>query len=417
VRLRGKHLVAFLCAIVIALVAYGIVRSHWLSTSGSKDFLDEARRLADQAPPAQDRGTQPPVTGEASDVPQMVVEPTGLLDVGVIPNEGIFHCEIKVHNRGGALLEITRVSSTCGCTHASIDQAAKKIPPGGASTINIAIDPARIHGFESNKTVTIMSNDPKNARADVAVLAKIDPEFQIDPPELDLGEVPKGTPCERTILFRQLADEPITIAEVTQEDQRNSFVISFEKRPETEWVTPGKAEYLIAVKVDEEASPGSLNTSLTIASTCKRLQKFRYPVKGVVTSFYKVDPQVVFLVRDPSPKKTETSKTITITADRPFEIADLRPSLDGLLAVARPGTVPNSAAIELTLKPDVGAPGRRNATLAFTIKSGQEALKERVNVRIMSPQFSAPPARLPSAPRPSPAQRKETPLPEKPPTG
>lgn len=416
-KLRGKHLVTFLLAIVAGLVTYGIVKFHWSSASKPNDFLDEARRLADQASPAQDRGTQPPLTGQASGVPEMVVEPTGQLDVGVIPNEGIFHCEIKVYNRGGGLLELTRVSSTCGCTHASIDQAAKKIPPGGASTVNIAIDPARIHGFESNKTVTIMSNDPKNARADIAVLAKIDPEFQIDPPELDFGEVPKGASCERTILFRQLTDEPIIIAEVTQEDQRDNFVVSFDKRPETEWVAPGKTEYLITVRVDEETSPGSLNGSLTIASTCKRLPKFRYPVKGAVTSFYKVDPQAVFLVSDPGSKKTETSKTITITADRPFEITDLRPSSDELLAVAKPGAVPNSAAIELNLKPDVGVPGKHNATLAFTIKSGQEALKERVNVRILSPQLSAPPTRLPSGPRPSPAQRKDAPPPEKPPTG
>jgi len=400
-RIRRKQVVALTLAMVAVLAVYGIVRSSTSRDARPKDFLEEVHELAKKSAPTEGRGTLPPIFGDASEVPKAEVEPTGTLDFGVIPREGFTYGEIKIHNRGGARLTVSQVSSACmACTYVSMDEPAKLIPPGGTSIIKVRVDPRHIPGFESSKTITIMCDDPKNAKIEVIAKAKVDPEFQVEPPQIDFGEIRKGTPSEKTIVLRQVSNEPIEVTNVGQSDQRNNLVLSFAKRPENEWAAPGMPEYLISVKLSDEISPGAFLETLVITSTCKRLPNFHYTVKGTVTSFYKLSSQVVVLSYGPSPGPKKTPNAITVSADRAIEILDIQPSLEEIIAVSKPGADPNTAIIEFALKPD-GKPGRRNGTVGFTVKSGEETLKERLEVRVFASRSSMPPLQLPAGQQPA----------------
>lgn len=363
------------------------------------DFLKEARALAEKATEAKETGALPPEQTDGSAVAVIEVDPPEVFDVGTIPREGIYTTEFKVYNRGKTNLEITRVQSACGCVKASLVDNKKVVPPGDHALISVKINPRAIHGFESRKSVTIYSTDPERSKVRIDVLAKIDPEFALEPPELDFGEVRKGTPIESAILFRQLQDEPIEIQELQQLFGGGDLEIAFEKRPESEWAKAGHVEYNIKVRLSEYLSPGTFNGRFSIRTNCKRISGFNYVVKAKIDSFYTMAPSRMLTVRTrPLPGRQETPARVSITADRPFEILDLTPSSDHLLVSLEPGTAPNSAFLKVSVNEGAN-PGHRNESIEFTIKTSEETLRERIPVRIIAMRApSSVPARAPRIP-------------------
>ena len=356
------------------------------ATPGAKTdaFLKEARQIAQEKPAAgaPETGLLPPAT-DSSNIPVIEADPPAL-DMGIISREGPSTGEIKIRNKGKATLEISKVLQSCGCAKASIDPNKRSVPPGGETVVTVTVDPKRIPSFESTKDVYVTSNDPKMPRLTVKVSAKIDPEFVVEPAELDFGDVPKGTVAEKTLVFRQLSDEPIEIQELGPPASKGTDLdLSFAKRPEAEWKAPNRPEYVITVRLPADLSPGKLSGSFAIQSTCKRLPSFPCKVNANVTAFYSIGPGKQLIVRSGlRPGQGGTSST-TITADRAFEIQDLQVSGEDLTVSSKPGTTPNSQVIEVALKAEAN-PGQRNEAVTFTIKSGDEVYKERVPVRVYS---------------------------------
>lgn len=396
-KLRGMHIVIFVVLVIVSLVVYGSLRS---------------RPPADQSAQSASlpKSTKPVEPVQTSPSASLVIEPAEKLDFGTIPREGPTMRQIKLHNRGTDFIEITKVHSSCGCTKVAILEAEKKIPPGGTSIVNVTADPKGIRRFVNKQTVTITSNDPLNPESRITVLARVDPEFELEPEDLDFGELQKGAPIERTILFRQLTDEPIEIKELVRTKPGNDITLSFAKRPENEWKTPGKNEYTITVKLAEDISPGEINDTMAILSTCKRLPSFTYGIKGKITAFYKVTPPRGVMLRSPAPDGSPSVGIATVIADRPFEVVDLKPTSDEVLVTPKPGSAPNSIALEISLKPDA-KPGRRNESIGFTVKSAEASLRDNLEVRIFVASSSEP-----NGPQPhQPIAQETRPQPPRPP--
>lgn len=396
-------------------------------------FIQEARKLSEKAPEAanNETGLLPPAAANPDMIPVIQVEPAAL-DMGVIARDGLATGEVKVHNTGKAPLEIGQISQSCGCTKGSIDPKKKTVPPGGESIVTVTVDPKRIGTFESTKDIYISSNDPKTPRLTVKVTAKIDPEFSVEPRDLNFGDVPKGTVAEKTILFRQLSDEPIEIKELKPMANRGmDMQLSFAKRPDAEWAAPNKPEYVITVRLPEDLSPGPLSGTFTIQSTCKRLPSYACAVKANITAFYNIGPSKQLILRSSVRPGQPSTASTTVSSDRPFEIQDLKVTGTGLTVSSKPGTAPNSQVIEVELKQDV-EPGQRSETVTFTVKAGDQAYKELMPVRVYAakplpqlgplaptaspaagaPQVNMPPAPAPATPQPNP---QPAPVPANPP--
>jgi len=396
-------------------------------------FIQEARKLSEKAPEAasNEAGLLPGAAANPDNVPVIQVEPAAL-DMGVVAREGLATGEVKIHNIGKTPLEINQISQSCGCTKGSIDPKRKTVPPGGETIVTVTVDPRRIASFESTKDIYISSNDPKTPRLTVKVTAKIDPEFSVDPKDLNFGDVPKGTVAEKTVLFRQLSDEPMEILELKPMANRGmDMQLSFAKRPEAEWAAPNRPEYVITVRLPEDLSPGPLSGTFAIQSTCKRLPSYACTVKANITAFYNIGPSKQLILRSSVRPGQPSTASTTVSSDRPFEIQDLQVTGTGLTVSSKPGTAPNSQVIEVALKQDV-EPGQRNETVTFTVKAGDEAYKERMPVRVYAakplrqlgplapksspaagaPQVNMPPAPAPATPQPKP---QPAPAPAKPP--
>jgi len=385
---------AIVYGLVLVIVAAGASVSCFKSepdtaktpapTPSEDKFIEEARALAEETPKTDAVGALPPLQGDQTDLPVAELDPPKVLDLGVIPSEGMSKGQIKILSKGKVDLEVTQVKSSCGCAKGVLDDNKKVVPPGDFATVTVTVDPRRISGFEARRSVTIFTTDPENPKTTVAILAKIDPEFEVEPNPVDFGEVKKGTPVTKTVLFRQLKDEPVEITGLQPYSHGDAVEVSFEKRPESEWKSPNRAEYIITVGLSEYASPGNFVGRFAIQTNCKRLKSYLCNVKGKIVSFYTLAPKGILTLRNiPGQTAKQPMATASISADRPFEILDLKASTEDIEVSTRPGTAPNSAFIDVALKPDI-KPGHRNENVTFTIKAGEDLLNERLQARILS---------------------------------
>ncbi len=95
-------------------------------------------------------------------------------DLGVITNGEIPTIEIPVRNLGSGDLIIEAVTTSCGCTSASI--TPEVIPPGGTGTLAIRYD-SGAHGPDEvgpvMRQIFIASNDPDEAEFEFRFTAEV----------------------------------------------------------------------------------------------------------------------------------------------------------------------------------------------------------------------------------------------------
>ncbi len=95
-------------------------------------------------------------------------------DLGVVTNGEIPTIEIPVRNLGNGDLVIEAVTTSCGCTSASI--TPEIIPPDGTGTLAIRYD-SGAHGPDEvgpvMRQIFIASNDPDNPEIEFRLLAEV----------------------------------------------------------------------------------------------------------------------------------------------------------------------------------------------------------------------------------------------------
>ena len=276
-------------------------------------------------------------------------------------------------------LEIRSVRASCGCTSAAI--ADRKIAPESETTLKITINPKKIYGFESKKSVTITSNDPENPRIKIDVLAKIDPEFEIVPNDINFGEVEKGTHAEANMIVRQLGEEPIDVLDAKEWGANEQLALSVSLLPEDKWAQPGHKEYVVNVVLSPDISPGSFQGRFKIHTSCKRMPYAACTAKATVKAFYQITPKSIVLHNRNRGIK-EHGAQMTLFGDRPFEVKNLGASDPAILLASRPGPKPNSVVIDMDLAEDA-KPGSRNEKISFQVAADGKVYEERVNIRTL----------------------------------
>ena len=104
--------------------------------------------------------------------PRIEVTPA-FYDFGDIPYEKVEY-NFSVNNKGRGILEITRISTSCGCTKGTIDK--ELISSGETANLLVSIDPNLMEEDIAGKierTVYIKSNDPDNPEIEIELRANI----------------------------------------------------------------------------------------------------------------------------------------------------------------------------------------------------------------------------------------------------
>ncbi len=90
-------------------------------------------------------------------------------DFGTIPNTEPVSQVFQVRSVGGEKLEITGVSTSCGCTTAEI--GSRSLSPGETTDLTVTYDPQAHDGAtgEFMRVVYVRSNDPETPEASLTV--------------------------------------------------------------------------------------------------------------------------------------------------------------------------------------------------------------------------------------------------------
>jgi hypothetical protein len=395
-RIRSNHVVVLTIVAISAFVLFVVLRSPIEAVPGDSpvpvdsqlasedDFLAEARSLSEKAPaPADPVGSLPGVDDDPAMVPVIAVETTQY-DIGVIPNEGLSYGTFVVANRGKAPLKISDIRTSCACTTGKVKRSDSMIPPGQSAEVEVTVDPRRIAGFHSHKTLTIFSNDPATPQVAVDVIAKVDPEFEVVPEEVDFGSVNKGEAASATIVVRQLRDKPVKLKDVEAfgSDSVKDVTYSFSERPRSAWTHLDKAEYEIQIALSPAVSPGAFARYFTISTNVDRLPSMRIPVKGTVNSFYAVVPQYPqrLMLQGASDSQRTYEGTARVSADRPIQIEDLEYDSAMLTVEVLPGGDERHLELHVQTAPGV-AKGRVEEEVGFKVRTEEGVYPDRIVAR------------------------------------
>jgi hypothetical protein len=98
-------------------------------------------------------------------------------DFGTVPNNRPVSEVFQVRNVGQGILEITGVSTSCGCTTAEVD--ARSLAPGEATGLTVTYDP-QVHDGETGeflRIVYVRSSDPDTPEASLTIrVTVVEPE-------------------------------------------------------------------------------------------------------------------------------------------------------------------------------------------------------------------------------------------------
>jgi len=375
--------------------------------AGPRAALRKARPGTESAPEA---------TPEASENvdpnaphPKIWVENT-TYDAGLISNSEPTVRKIPVFNKGTALLDISSVKASCGCVAAKIDKT--QVPPNESTELVVTMDPKRIGGFSSSKSITIYSNDIETPQLRMTVTCEIKPEFSMEPKDIDLGVVAKGDVAESQIVLRQLTDEALEVQSVEPWGDIDGLELSYEMVPESQWAQPGYREYVVKAKLSPEVSPGPFMGRFKIQTSLQRMRYITSFVKADVKAFYSINP-VNLVLHNQKVDSPRLSGVATISAETPFEVTDLAATNDALKTELRQGSAPNIWEIEVSVDPET-QPGSWNEKVTFKIKAGDKIYDERIYVRVLIRRtLPTPPEQAVAPPAiPKPGQLMPPPAPQ-----
>ena len=91
------------------------------------------------------------------------------LDFGTVPNTGPVSHEFQVRNVGRGPLEISGVSTSCGCTTAEVE--SRRLERGESTTLRVTFDP-QVHNGELGRflrLVYVRSDDPAMPEASLTI--------------------------------------------------------------------------------------------------------------------------------------------------------------------------------------------------------------------------------------------------------
>lgn len=119
-----------------------------------------------------------------------------LFDFGTVDQgQKVVHV-YKFSNVGDAPLEISDVTSSCGCTATIL--SSRRLAPGQAGEVRAEFDSEK-YLDQVQIFLHLFTNDPRRRQATVLLQGKVAAFVRTEPRELDLGLVPEGKPARGTL--------------------------------------------------------------------------------------------------------------------------------------------------------------------------------------------------------------------------
>ncbi len=303
--------------------------------------------------------------------------------------------DVVVKNVGTATLEITDVSSTCGCTVPT--RPKSPLAPGESSTMSISYDSARRVG-KANHTVTLITNDPTQRSIPIKLFGEVKPLYEVEPKEgLTFGQLYQKSSETREVTIVNRYTEPLRLQLKAGQDF-GPFDIALQE------LDAGQRYRLTAatrppLKVDRYQAMVALSTGFELVPEVK------VSLYGFVQPPASVRPNKLFLPRN-SVSEMKRVLHLTFAPDYPLELTSVRATHDAIRVEAEKVSVTGDARgasgtpiyqITVTLPPGEQIPPDSEPEVEITTNARDPEYQ-----RFVVPIRLVPPRGSPTRPAPTP---------------
>ena len=240
-------------------------------------------------------------------------------DFGIAgPGDRITHI-FKFTNTGSEPLQITRVSTSCGCTAALLSK--KEISPGSSGEIRTVFETKRFEG-EQETTITVHSNDPDDPKIELTIIGTIKRDVAVVPQGINFGDVEKGKAVTSRVRLLQLSQNKLVLHRIEVNEKYLNATTSRFREENSRGIN-------IDITLKSEAQVGALNEVITLHTNLKRRPRIDVPVWANILGRIQVQPEILSLgtiskggkISQPITVSSSNRKrfhVLKITCDLPF---------------------------------------------------------------------------------------------------
>lgn len=283
--------------------------------------------------------------------PQLVVEQP-VFDAENVSRGEKVTVEFLVENRGTANLEIREVRPSCGCTVASFDST---IPPGGKGKVVAALDTSDFDGAIS-KTVTVVSNDPKNPQLVLTIKAKIVTHVMAKPGRARFVYVQTLEPGTITqTLWAPDFQEEFRVVDVRSPYPFLKSAIREAAENERDPDGVGR-QWKVDLTIQPNADVGPLREYLVILTNHPQQKEVRIPISGFVRPLMHATPEELDLgeLTLSGSEPFETELVLVNFGNETIDVTSIESDRKGISAEARATELGRRFRILVRVTPEIG---------------------------------------------------------------
>jgi hypothetical protein len=296
--------------------------------------------------------------------------------------------DVTLKNVGSAPLEITDVSSSCGCTVPT--RPKSPLAPGESSTMTISYDSARRVG-PANQTVTVITNEPERTKVAIRLTGEVKALYDLQPQEgLVFGQLYRSSAEVRTVTITNKYPEPLHLSLPEQPDV-GPFTLELKE------VEPG-VRYALTATTKPPLKVDRFQGLVTVQTGIELVPEIRVPLYGFVQPPVSVRPSKLFLPKN-SVSEMKRVLQLSYARDYPVEIVSVQAMPASIKAVAEKaepgpdGKPVDTYKVTVTLPPGEMIPAGVEPTIEITTSAKDPEYQHlEVPVHIVYPPSTSQPA-------------------------
>ena len=300
---------------------------------------------------------------------------TPIYDFGRVKSGEVVKHTYVFTNAGGAMLQVSNVQVSCGCTTAG--EWSRQVEPGKTGNIPIQFNSASFNG-QVGKAITVTCNDTNQPAVVLQMKGTIWKPVDITPQFAVLNVTAESASTSTTVRILNNEEAPLTLSAPASSNP--AFAVELRTNQ------PGK-EFQLIIKTVPPLPPGNAQGQVSMKTSSTNMPVINVSVWANVQPVITVMPPQIGLGAAPLANATAA-------------VVSIRSNGTNTLALSEPAV--NAKGVEMQLK-EVEA--GRSFTLALNFPAGFEiAQGERVELSVRSshPQFPSIKVPVVQAARPAP---------------
>jgi hypothetical protein len=268
-----------------------------------------------------------PALAQATPAPEAAAKAGGpkinfseiLHQFGRVKSSDVLRHDFIVTNTGSAVLELTDVKPSCGCTMAGTWD--RQIQPGQTGKIPIQFSPANFNGTVT-KSVTVTCNDPAQAVHTLQIQATIWRPIDVQPAYVYFMPIEgEETNDTRIVHITSNLEEPLILE--PPQCSHPAFTL------ELKTVQPGK-HFELHVKYSGPASNAMAQTSITVKTSSTNLPLITIAANAMPQPALAVTPMQITLPAAPQSSGYRHTQVIRNNSSTPLKLTDAAVNADGV---------------------------------------------------------------------------------------